>query len=69
MGQWFLTEGTCPPGGVNKFPGGNEPYARYDMESLIIKFTSKYTCFYSLFKVMEVILQANLTVMESRDLV
>jgi len=54
----------CPPnyeffksvvlnlGGVNKFPGGRvSPYAPYNLESLIIKDTNNYVCFYSLFEV------------------
>jgi len=39
------------PRGVNKFPGCVSPYASRNMESLINKFTNKYFCLYSLFKV------------------
>jgi len=47
LSQWFLTWG-C----VNKFPGGRaSPYAPYNLESLIIKDTNNYVCFYSLFEV------------------
>jgi len=34
-----------PQGDANKFLGGRDPYAPYDMESLIIKFTDEYIVF------------------------
>jgi len=37
----------CAPAqrGVNKFPWGCEPFGTLQMESLVIKFPNKYTCF------------------------
>ena len=50
--QWFLTGEAPPPKRTSiNFQGGASPYAPYKMESLIVKFTNKYICFYSLFKV------------------
>ena len=42
----FLKRWGMPPqGDANKFLGGRDPYAPYDMESLIIKFTDEYIVF------------------------
>jgi len=40
-----------PTGVINKFQGDVSPCTLYNMESLIIKFTNKLICVYSLFKV------------------
>jgi len=41
LDQWFLTGvGACHPGGVINFQGGANPYASWNMESLISKFTN-----------------------------
>jgi len=49
LNQWFLA-GDDPLMGRQWISGGREP-SPYNMESLINKFTSKYICFYRLFKV------------------
>ena len=46
--QWFLTGGE---GASINFQEGASPYALYNMESSINKYTNKCICFYSLFKV------------------
>jgi len=51
LNQWFLIGGRTLRGVSVNFQGGASPYAPYNMESLIIKFTNKYICFYRLFKV------------------
>jgi len=43
--QWFLTWASI------NFQWGASPYAFYNMENLITKFTNKYICFYGLFNV------------------
>jgi len=51
----FLNPGNEPPREASiNFQGGVIPYVSYNTESLIIKLTNKYICFYSLFKVREV---------------
>jgi len=48
--QGFLTgEGAPLQGALINFHVGVSPYAPYNMETLINKFTNKYICFYSLF--------------------
>jgi len=49
---WLSTAVVLTRGTSINFPLGASPYAPYNMESLIIKFTNKYICFYSLFEVM-----------------
>ena len=49
--QWFLTMGHASPGRWINLQRSASFYALYNMESLINKFTNKYTCFYNLFNV------------------
>ena len=49
--QWFLTGGaTCDPNGASINFHGGSPYASYNIENLIIKFTNKCICFYCVLK-------------------
>jgi len=49
--QWFLSRGHASPGTSINFQGSASFYVLHKMESLIKKFTKKYTCFYNLFNV------------------
>jgi len=49
-----LNRRDSPPTGASlNLKGGASPYAPHKMESLFVKFTNKYTCFHSLFRVRE----------------
>jgi len=49
-----LNRGGCTPTGASlNLKGGASPYASHKMESLFVKFTNKYICFHSLFRVRE----------------
>jgi len=49
--QWFLTRGQASRGTSINFQRSASFYGLYNIESLINKFTNKYTCFCNLFNV------------------
>ena len=51
IAQYSLRHSSVQSTSVVLSRGCVRPYAPYNMESLIIEFTNKYICFYSLFKV------------------